>query len=325
MSDIYLTKVERKTIFTQGLIYVLFTFVIADLTVTGPEFFNYIPWLYLMGILGVNKFYRPVMTVIITTVTTFISSLFKFNGLSMDCIYLTIIVGVTTLFGIIVGLCVKEFVLEHRLVKHIKIQKKILYIVTIAILTILSFGIYVFRFGNIFSYIAARGKTQDYVKNKFNTTDYNVIDYEHIPWSIDDYVYKIETDSVELDLKVEKEVELLNYEQVQQQLNKKLQEKVEVYAKDLAIHLEAKYEFKNITIEPQGVFFTVRSSAINNEQMESLSEKLAFLVQFNDERNTSISRIVLNIDGIVQVIAKEDFNKITAEYLIAGMEMEIIE
>ena len=40
MSEIYLTKIERKTIFTRALIFVLVMCIISDLTVTGPFWFN---------------------------------------------------------------------------------------------------------------------------------------------------------------------------------------------------------------------------------------------------------------------------------------------
>lgn len=325
MSDIYLTKVERKTIFTQGLIYVLFTFVISDLTVTGPESFNYIPWLFFMGILGVNKFYHPVMTVIITTVTAFLSSLFKFNGLKLDTLYITLIAGFTTLFGIVVGLCIKEFVLEHRLVKHIKIQKKILYIVTIVVLTVFSFGIYALRFGNIVSYLFSRNKIQNYVKDTFNTSEFNITDYEYIAWSIDDYVYKIDTEGKKLELNVDKEVKLLNYHEIQQELNKELTENINLYVKNSNIQVEAKYEFNGITVVPSGLYLTVRTSALNDDEMSNLVENLEYLVQFKDVNSALITRVILNIDGVVQVIDKDDFNKITVQYLIDGMEMESTE
>ena len=55
MSQIYLTKIERKTIFTKSLIFVLIMFIISDLTVTGPFYFNFIPWLYVLGLLGSVK------------------------------------------------------------------------------------------------------------------------------------------------------------------------------------------------------------------------------------------------------------------------------
>ena len=55
MSEIYLTKIERKTIFTKALIFVLVTCVISNLTVTGPFYFNFIPWMYIIGVLGSVK------------------------------------------------------------------------------------------------------------------------------------------------------------------------------------------------------------------------------------------------------------------------------
>mgnify|MGYP003294891960 CR=1 FL=1 len=37
MSEVYLTKIERKTIFTKSLIFVLIMFIISDLTHTTPQ------------------------------------------------------------------------------------------------------------------------------------------------------------------------------------------------------------------------------------------------------------------------------------------------
>ena len=141
MSEIYLTKIERKTIFTKSLIFVLIMFVISDLTVTGPFWFNFIPWLYILGTIGSLKKIDSVLMCIIGAFTVFIASLIMGGGLTLDAILSTVIALINLVFGIFTGKLLYEFVLEHRLVKYIKRSRKTIYIISSILMFALSFTV----------------------------------------------------------------------------------------------------------------------------------------------------------------------------------------
>ena len=139
MSQIYLTKIERKTIFTKSLIFVLIMFIISDLTVTGPFYFNFIPWMYILGIAGSVKKIDSVLMSVIGTFTVFVASLITQGSFAWSCMLTTAITLLMLVLGIITGKIIYEFILEHRLVKYIKPSKKTIYIISIVAMVIVAF------------------------------------------------------------------------------------------------------------------------------------------------------------------------------------------
>lgn len=325
MSDIYLTKVERKTIFTQGLIYVLFTFVISDLTVTGPHVFSIIPWLFFLGILGVNKFYHPIMTVVISTVTTFIASLFKYDGLNMQVLTSVLVALAMTTSGLIVGLCIKEFVLEHRLVKQLSVHKKILNITVMVLLTLGSIVLYAAQYGNVIGYVKSRIKLNEYVKNECNVEDYILEEQQFLAGSFDRYVYLVKVKDEVLKLKVSSGVELINVEELRKQAEFKLNNDFNNTIKNNVISAKLSYEYVTSGVRPSSIVATLRIDNFDAENTELLTKtvnEIKYVCDYEGENGTSVTKIILSINGGVQIINEQDFDKISEEYIKNSISIE---
>ena len=318
MSDIYLTKVERKTIFTQGLIYVLFTFVIADLTVTGPHIFSIIPWLFFLGIMGVNKFYHPIMTVILSTFTSFMASIFKYDGLGIGVLTTTLVTFIMTTSGLIVGVCIREFVLEHRLVKQLSIHKKILNIVVIVILTIGSILVYSAKYGNVIGYVKSRILLNEYMTETFNVEEYNIQHLKFLEGSFANYNYEIECGEYTLKLKLTSDIELMNLDEIktvnENTLNKEMQNTVNF--NKLSVKFNYEYNEKNII--PQRIVATIITNDTDDKNEEWISEvvkEIKELCGFKDNLGNSVSRLMISLDGGIQVLEQDEFEKISEEYI----------
>ena len=176
MSQIYLTKIERKTIFTKSLIFVLIMFIISDLTITGPFYFNFIPWLFLLGVLGSIKRIDNLLMSIISTFTVFISSIITNHGFNLNVVTETICAIVFIAFGIITGKLIYEFILEHRLVKYIKPSVKTLYITLIILMTVISFAMVVIKNGNLFTYLNAKSNVTKYITETYHIEGFKIAD-----------------------------------------------------------------------------------------------------------------------------------------------------
>jgi len=325
MSDIYLTKVERKTIFTQGLIYVLFTFVISDLTVTGPHVFSIIPWLFFLGILGVNKFYHPIMTVVISTFTTFIASLFKYDGLNMQVATSVLVALAMTTSGLIVGLCIKDFVLEHRLVKQLSVHKKILNISVMVILTVGSVVLYAAKYGNAVGYVKSRIKLDEYIQTECVVEDFVIEEQKFLPGSFERYVYLVKVKDNTLKLKVGSSVELMNFEELKEKAEIELNKDIKDTIQNEILSVTMSYEYTERGIKPSSIVATLSIDNFYVENIELLTkvvEEIASICNYKDKTGTKVTKIILSINGGVQIITEQDFEKISEEYIKNSISIE---
>lgn len=318
MADIYLTKVERKTIFTQGLIYVLFTFVISDLTVMVPQVACVFPWLFILGVLGVNKFYHPVLTVSLSTITTFISSLFKYNGLNIGCITSSLIAFLVTSSGIIVGICIKDFVLEHRLVKHLSVNKKVLNILLIVLVTLGAFTIYIYKYGNIFTYMKSSKKVEEYIELN-NIENCAVESLKYIEFSFNEYICTVKAGDLDVVLKVAENISILNKEEYMEIMEKELNVNSRI------CNVSLSYEDTD-SILPNKIVATISVANVSSDEiaLKALAQEITDILQFTDKYNNAIEKCILNINKSVEVLERKDFNSITYEYLINSLKEETI-
>lgn len=197
MSQIYLTKIERKTIFTKSLIYVLIMFIVADLTVTGPFWFNFVPWLFLLSVLGTVKGVEKILTCIIGTFTVFVSSVITQGALNIEAATETAIALVQMVFGALTGKAIFEFVLEHRLVKYLRPRRKVLLIALMIVFTIVSYGLVSSIKGDVFSYVSSKQNLDKYIFETYNM-EYDVKKVVYGKEFKGNYAYVVNMDNEEV-------------------------------------------------------------------------------------------------------------------------------
>ena len=323
MSDMYLTKVERRTIFTQGLIYVLFVFIISDLTVVGPHVFVVFPWLYILGIFGVNKFYHPVLTVALSCITTFMANLFKYN-IGIQTLTSTLVSTLVVVFGIITGLCIKDFVLENRLVKYLSWKKKLLNVLLIVTLTLSTFSLYAYQYGNIVSYIKSQKMVESFASDFSN--EYSVKKYQYVYGTFNEYVYKLNVLEKEVMLKVKDTVSVVNLDEWQEFLNSRIELNAKLLAEEVMCDL--KYEFTNNTLKPESILAVISLPALAEDdtlKVENAVEDIQTILNYTDEFEVGVENCILIIGKSVQTLNKEEFNLVNVDYLIQSSKVENLE
>ncbi len=323
MSDMYLTKVERKTIFTQGLIYVLFVFIISDLTVVGPHIFVIFPWLYILGIIGVNKFYHPVLTATLSCITTFMANLFKYN-LEIGALTSTLTSTAVVICGIITGVCIKDFVLEYRLVKYMSWKKKMLNIAIIVVLTIVTLVSYSYQYGNIVNYIKSKRSVEEFVKEF--STDYNIEKYQYVSGTFGEYVYKVNILGEEVTLNVNDKVKIVNVSDWKTFLNNRINSKSD-YLKSY-IDCSLNYEFTDGVLKPNSIIATINLLTLegkDNLEIKNVVNNIQSVLAYTDEFELNIDKCVLIIKENVQTLHREEFNLINVEYLLNNLKVENLE
>ena len=334
MSEVYLTKIERKTIFTRALIFVLFMFVICDLTVTGPFYFNFIPWIYLIGMFGeIRKIDKALMTVI-SSFTVFISSIIVYGNVNLMCGINTGVCIILLLFGIIAGSVIREFILEHRLVKYIKPSKKVAYILILILLTVVSYGIVAVKDGNIFEYISSRNSLKGYLETTYGIKEFKIKEVRYNRNIISKYVYKVEIEGqvVEFVPVTKNRFKDSSMEERLQNLNIELQEefndvitKINMdnykYIEDIMTKIEFEYSKPSILPDRKVIYISLNGVDYDKKHEQEIYSELADYI--NKITNMeSVDKIVLELNDNSMEISKDKLDNVTGEFLQGGFVIE---
>lgn len=334
MSDIYLTKIERKTIFTRSLIFVLLTFIISDLTVTGPFYFNFIPWIYFIGIACEIKKIDKILMGVITSFTVLVSTIIVNAAINMNTLINTVASIVLLAFGIITGRVIREFILEHRLVKYIKPSKKVAYIMIIVLLLVVSFGIVSVKDGNVFEYISSRKKLDNYIQKTYSIREYKVKEVRYNKNTITKYVYKVDINGVDVefvpidstrfkDINMDERLNILNYE-LQIDFNEKLESlNMDDYKfiQDIKTRIELEYSKQSILPDRKIIYISLNGVDYTKENENKIYNELTDYIKKVNEIE-DVDRIILELNDNSMEISKDKISDVTSEFLQGGFFIE---
>ena len=334
MSEIYLTKIERKTIFTKSLIFVLIMFIISDLTVTGPFWFNFIPWMYLVGTLGSMKKIDSVLMSIIGTFTVFVSSIIMQGELNWSCIITTGITLISLIFGIITGKLVHQFVLEHRLVKYIKRSKKVIYLVSIVAMALGSWTMVSLNSGNLVTYLISRSNLKEYVETTYNIEEYKITDANYVSSVVGKYTHEIELEGQKVRFVPVTKTTFKDTNKDTRRLQLIYALENETTAK--VIEIQNKYsrikeswirfglEYNSVSLIPDTIVLYVEyKKSDENVEFENIYDEMANCI--NELQSVrKCNKVIITIDEKVLQITNENISNITAEYLKGGFDIKEI-
>lgn len=326
MADVYLTKIERKTIFTRALIYVLILFAVADISVTGPFFVNFIPLLYVLSILisvrGVDK----VLTGIIGAFTVFMASLIT-NGFNITTFLITLNAVVQLGLGMLSAHIIHEFVLDHRLVKYIKLKKKILLIVLLILFTILSFLISAAVNGDLISYFKSKTRLEDYIAKVYDieyeikkvTYNRNLPGkYSFVISSQGEEVYFVPVLNIAFkDVNQEQRLQARNT-----YINSEISNKLEDFLKEKSTLnsncFKFIYKYNKVGIVPDTLIATITADSENDNVYNEIADSVIKLLEI--EPTITEFEITLNKKNLH--INSKNITMITPEYIRDGFNIE---
>ena len=332
MSEIYLTKIERKTIFTKSLIFVLVMFIISDMTVTGPFYFNFIPWLYIVGIVGSIKKIDSILMSVIGTFTVFISSIIINGSFTLSCVINPLISLGLLILGIISGKLIYEFILEHRLVKYLKPSKKTIYITLILLMLVVSFVTVALHKGDIVTYIISKNNLESYILDTYNTDEIKIMDTKYSKDVPGKYIYTVKIKEQEVYFVPVTKVTFkdANYLQRLEILNGKLanemkditQNVVQKYPLLKDINITYKQEYTKLDVVPS-ITAMYLSKTYKDINLDKLYEELSLFIN-EIIKIKEIDKVVININNNVLQLSKTDLEKLTGQYIKDGFEVEQI-
>ncbi len=325
MADIYLTKIERKTIFTRSLIYVLVLFLIADLTVTGPFYFNFIPWLFLFSCFISLREVDKILTGIIGTFTVFIASLIT-NGMTTETLLVTSNAVVQIILGMITSKGIYQFILEHRLVKYMRPRIKMLLTIILIVFFIISCVTLSFMEGDFITYLKSKNNLEKYIEKTYGT-EYKLKNAIYNRKYIGKYAYIVEIDGVEVqllpgisdtfkDINQEKRLTKQNEE-----LASKVKSDIENIVKDVEYitlkNVAYRYEYTKVGVKPNELILDI---TINTE--EKIYNEIAYSINELLKLEYEVDKVVVTLNDTSLYISKENLELITPEYIEGGFNIE---
>ncbi len=334
MSEIYLTKIERKTIFTKSLIFVLLMFIISDLTVTGPFWFNFIPWLYIVGTIGSIKKIDGVLISVIGTFTVFVASMIMQGELNWNCIASTGTTLMSLIFGIITGKLIYQFILEHRLVKYIKHSKKVIYITSIIAMALTSWTMVSLNCGDIVTYLISRNNLKEYVETTYNIHDYKITDANYVYSVAGKYTYEVEVEGQKVHFVPVTKTTFKDINKDTRQLSLIYALEKDTTAK--VMEIQNKYtlirnawirfglEYNSLCLMPDTTVLSIDYTNVDkNVELVKIYEQMANCI--NELQSVKqCQKIVITIDEKVLQITNDNVLNITAEYLKGGFDIKEI-
>ena len=325
MADIYLTKIERKTIFTRSLIYVLVLFLIADLTVTGPFYFNFIPWLFLFSCFISLREVDNTLTGIIGVFTVFIASLIT-NGMTLETLLVTSNAVVQIVLGMLTSKGIYQFILEHRLVKYIRPRIKILLIIILLVFFVASCAVLSFIEGDFVTYLKSKNKLEKYIEKTY-ATEYEIKNVIYNRRYIGKYAYIVEIDGVDVQLLpgVSDTFKDINQEKRLAKQNNEFEAKVQSNIQNIVKDLEYvtaksvvyRYEYTKVGVNPNELILEI---AIKTE--EEIYNEIAYVINELLKLEYPVDKVVVSLNDTSLYISKDNFELITPEYIEGGFNIE---
>lgn len=334
MSEIYLTKIERKTIFTKALIFVLIVCIISDLTVTGPFWFNFIPWMYLLGTIGSIKKIDSVLMSFIATFNVFVSSLVMYGEMNMACITNAVITLVTLVLGIITGKFIYEFILEHRLVKYIRRSRKITYIVLMVIMFLASCVMVAVNSGDIVTYLNSRANVKEYIDKTYGEVDYKITDASYSTSVVGRYIHEVETEGQKVYFvpvtktvfkDLNKDTRRFNLiRDLQKETGLKITEIENKYSMMQVAHTRYILEYGDVSLIPDVTVLCIDYKNIDGTtELDKLYEQTVSVIA-ELQNVKQFQKVIITLQDKVLQITNENISNITAEYIKGGFEIEEI-
>lgn len=327
MGDIYLTKIERKTIFTRSLIYVLVLFLVADLTVTGPFYFNFIPWLFLFSCFISLREVDKTLTGIIGTFTVFMASLMT-HGMGVETLLVTANAVLQIVLGMLTSKGIFQFILEYRLVKYLRKRVKAILITILTIFFIVSCVTLSFLEGDLFAYLKAKSTVDKYIEKTYGV-EYKFKNAIFNRKYIGKYAFVVEIDGEEVqllpsvigtfkDLNQQERLDKIN-EDFKWQTNADIGETVANLTYITGKNVSYKYEYTKVGVKPDALMIEI---ILDAEDTEAVYNEIATVLNRLLALEHDVHEVVITLNNTSLYISKDNFELITPEYIEGGFKIE---
>ena len=201
MSNMYLTKSERRKIYIESIAYIVSILLASYLVVCDNIFIRMIPMLYILGIIGRKVFNKPIITSILGFCTILIFGVMINSRFDMQVVLLAVYSLMMILAGETTGFIISALYQNFKLTKFIKHYTKIIYVVSLFFLIVIPIFLNNLVNSNIVAYAMDKSKVEAYIVEHYsNTYDIKGVSYTPaITGGMYEFIVEIDSFIVKLD------------------------------------------------------------------------------------------------------------------------------
>lgn len=336
MADIYLTKKERTTLYTEGLIYSIVIVIAAYFTIYGGLFVKMIPMLFILGIIGRCIFDKPKTTLLLGSIAILLTGYMVQFKIDLNLILTTIYSGILIALGLKVGKLIRTLYKAHKLRAFIGYNRRTMINFSLIILTVVAIFLNSIVNSNPIQYIFAKNKTDKYIRQTYGDVKYKV---ESVSYNIKNkggYTFNVNIDDKKVILvhRTLSSIEDTNLQERKDDVSRIENENLSIWKQnnniDETILLNAIYNYSKVSLNPDLLEISIETS-LEYRDINLREEKILNIIDCINKLSTfkdygKITNIKLNIDNKSMSINKEKINEgITKEYIENGLEIEYLD
>ncbi len=333
MADIYLTRKERTTLYTEGFIYSIIIVLGAYFTIYGGLFVKMIPILFILGIIGRCIFDKPKTTLVLGTIAVILTGFvveFKIDlNLILSAIYSSFLIAL----GLEVGKIVNMFYRSYKLRIFIGYNKKIMLVGYLMFLIVLAIFLNSIVNSNPIQYMIAKNKTEKYVKETYGDSIYKV---ESVIYNIENrggYTFNLIIDGREVVLvhKTLSSIEDTTMEQRKVSSSKLINAEINRWKEENNIQKEinvyGEYSYSKVRLDPDILDISIEIASNDNSEID---EKILTVIDCVNklrmfEEYSNINRLKLKIgEKSISIKREKMLEGVTKEYIQKGLEIEYL-
>jgi len=325
VTDMFIPKRERIMIALEAVFYVILVLLTSYFTVCGDLFIRMVPMIYFLGLFGVILFNKPVVSVILTCISTVVFGYIVEQGMNMAIILFSIYSCFMIICGEITGHILNIFHENYRLRKFIKYYTKITYIVVLLLVIVIPLVLNNIVNSNFITYINAKKAIDKYVAENYAYSSYRIEDIKYIN-SKYEFSSIIDGIKVTLNYSLDGYVEDVNLEKRKALLNRVANAELNILLKEkelVSLDVESTYDYSRLATIPDIINLNVC-----NVTSGTVNDAVLFIEYIKEwDKYELVSRINVVVDNVNVSITKKDLEEknITEEYILNGMKYEMLD
>lgn len=329
MTDMFIPKKEKIKIILESVIYVALVIAASYFTIFGDTFIRMIPMLYFIGIFGNMMFNRPIVTIVLTSISVFTFGYIVEGTINTSIILFVIYSAFMIGFGIITGYILNILYENFKLRRFIKYYTKIAYIISLVAVMLIPLFMNNLVNSNMITYLVAKNRVDKYVRENYAYSEYYVTKVNYIP-SYQVGVYEFDTvidgTRVKLNYMLSNEIADVNMNERKETLNKMLNAELNILLKQNSMQIldvTGSYDYSKVATVPDSINISI--SNLSEKEIDYAVSFISVLKKWS--KFDKLDRINIDVEGYAVTIDKDDLNnkEITKEYIQKGTEYEMLD
>lgn len=328
MTDMFIPKKERAIITMEAVIFVILVVLASYFTICGDMFIRMVPMIYFLGIFGVIAFNKPIVTVILSCISTAVFGCLVEHDINIDVVLFVVYSAFMIICGEVTGHILNLLYENYKLRKFIKYYHKIIYVIVLVACIFVPLFLNNLVNSNFVSYLIAEKDVDEYINENYAYSSYYMQDVKYnssYKGGMFEFNAVIDGVNVQLDYTFDEKVTDVNMNKRKEALNRIANAEINILLRKydlINLDVECRYDYSKIATIPDIIKMNILD--VNSSEIDDVVSFLKYIKEWS--KYSIIDRIDIAIEDVNVSITKKDLEEeeITTEYILNGMEYETL-